>query len=115
MDKNYIAQLEAENYDLRNRLGLDNRTQGTGNAVEVHSTKKDDLARSEEKLRILFTYHNDPEKVPIYQAINLATSHCARVILNTVPSCPDRTLALEHIRDARMRANAAIACDGVSF
>lgn len=68
-----------------------------------------------ELLTHLFTYHNDPAKVPTYDAINRATRICAEAILHAVPACADRTHALRLIRDVRMWANAAVACDGVSF
>lgn len=68
-----------------------------------------------ELLTHLFTYHNDPAKVPTYDAINRATRICAEAILHAVPPCADRTHALRLIRDVRMWANAAVACDGVTF
>lgn len=68
-----------------------------------------------ELLTHLFTYHNDPGKVPVYDAINRATRICAEAILHAVPPCEDRRHALQLLRDVRMWANAAVACDGVTF
>jgi hypothetical protein len=60
------------------------------------------------------TYHaaTEPQRVA-YKAINTA----ARLFLETIflqcPECADRTDALRKVREARMTANAAIACDGL--
>jgi hypothetical protein len=60
-----------------------------------------------------FTYHSPtPEQLPKYQAIREAAKHLAEVILENTPPSADQTVAIRHIRDAGMIANASIACGG---
>ncbi len=60
-----------------------------------------------------FTYHGpDDNQVARYAAINEAAKTFARVVRDNTPPSADQTCAMRHIRDARMTANAAIACDG---
>jgi hypothetical protein len=60
----------------------------------------------------IFTYHDDPAKIPRYQAIRHAAADFAHVILENTPQCADQTAAIRKIREAVMTANAAIALDG---
>jgi hypothetical protein len=60
----------------------------------------------------MFTYHDDPAKVPKYQAINEAAKAFAKAVIANTSPCADQTSAIRKIRDARMWANAAIALDG---
>lgn len=61
----------------------------------------------------LFTYQPPtPESLPKFAAVATACEAACRVIVENVPSCADRTLAIQHLVDARMRANVAIALDG---
>lgn len=69
----------------------------------------------EEVLTKIFSYHDDPRKIPNYIAIRTAAKHFAEVILQNAPGCADRTRALNMVRDSVMLANAAVALDGVSF
>jgi len=60
-----------------------------------------------------FTYHAPTETDKVcYSAINDAALAFARVVMATTPSCPDQSAAIRLIREARMTANAAIACKG---
>lgn len=111
-----LGQLEEEAKYLNDALNEARCKYAPGQPMGLEAVNRCAEPMSEERLlKILFTYHNDPSKLPAYDAINRATRICAEAILKAVQACPDRTLALEHIRDARMRANAAVACDGVSF
>jgi len=60
----------------------------------------------------MFTYHDDPAKVPHYQAVNEAAKEFFRTIQEHCPASPDRSAAFRMVREARMTANAAIALDG---
>jgi len=69
--------------------------------------------RGADDLEKLFTYQQPtPEMQEHFSAVSKACEAAARVIVEHVPSCADRTLAIQHLVDARMRANAAIALDG---
>ena len=62
----------------------------------------------------LFTYHSPTEDdVVKYAAINDAAKNLARVILDSCPPCADQSAAIRKVREARMTANAAIACKGL--
>lgn len=67
-----------------------------------------------ENLDDVFSYHSpsgtQPER---FLAISRAMKEAARAILENVPRCPDRTRAINALRDARMLANAAVALEHV--
>ena len=65
-----------------------------------------------EQIEDMFTYHNDPEKVSRYRAINQAAILLFVAIQNNCPDSADRQAAFRMVREARMTANAAIALDG---
>lgn len=68
----------------------------------------------EERLDWLFEYHPaTPEQTLKYGAITKAAKEFARVILTECPECDDQSVAFRAVREARMWANAAIACNGV--
>ena len=67
---------------------------------------------SDEQIDDMFTYHNDPAKVPHYEAVNEAAKAFFRVIQEHCPTSADRSAAFRMVREARMTANAAIALDG---
>lgn len=59
----------------------------------------------------LFTYHPPtPEQLVQYQTIRDAGKQFALTLVQTVTAGPDRAVALRHIRDAVLSANAQIAC-----
>lgn len=60
------------------------------------------------------TYHKPTEaKTRAYEAINQATAQFMEIVFIHCPESADRTDALRKIREARMVANASIACDGI--
>lgn len=69
----------------------------------------------EARVDTLFTYHppSDAQRLD-YDAINKAAKEFALVVLMCTPSGADQSAAIRKIREARMTANAAIACGGVS-
>jgi hypothetical protein len=60
----------------------------------------------------MFTYHDDPAKVPHYQAVNDAAKAFFKVVQDHCPESADRSAAFRMIRESRMTANMAIALDG---
>lgn len=66
-----------------------------------------------ERLRYLFTYHAPGKnQQPLYDAISTKALELALLIHEIAPSCPDRSVALRCVREARMWANSAIANEG---
>lgn len=64
----------------------------------------------------LFTYHASSETdKALYAAINDAALSFARVVLRSTPKGSDQSAAIRMIREARMTANAAIACRGAEL
>lgn len=69
--------------------------------------------KDKELLEDLFTYHQpEPGDKERYEAITAATRAFAAVVLEQCPPSADRSAAIRKIREARMTANAAIACKG---
>lgn len=61
----------------------------------------------------VFRYHAPTEEQQVtYAGLRRAGAQFAAVILDTVPACEDRTAALDKVREAVMRANAAVALEG---
>lgn len=59
----------------------------------------------------LFSYHAPTADQRVrYERINAAAREFAEVILECTPPGADQSCAIRHVRDARMTANAAIAC-----
>ncbi len=70
----------------------------------------------DEDIKDLFSYHGaDEQQQKQFTEISLALMYAAQVIRNNAPACADQTLALQHLRDARMRANSAVALRGRGF
>lgn len=69
---------------------------------------------TKEDLQNWFTHHApaNGSEIEKYTKIRDKAKELAEVILETTPSCPDQTVAIRHIRDAVMTANASIACGG---
>lgn len=58
-----------------------------------------------------FDYHQpDPADRPKYEAITAASRAMAAIIFENCPPGPDRDAALMRLREARLVANASIAC-----
>lgn len=62
-----------------------------------------------ENVDAVFTYQNDPNRVPAYEAIRAKAKELAIVLLENVPKCADRSTAMRHLRQAVMNANAGVA------
>ena len=61
-----------------------------------------------------FVYHApSADDCMRYERITIAAKQLARVIMETCPQCADQSAALRLVREARMTANASIACKGV--
>lgn len=59
-------------------------------------------------------YHAPTGDQPIrFENVSAAAEALMRVILENSPRCPDRTRAINAVRDARMLANSAIALENV--
>jgi hypothetical protein len=67
---------------------------------------------TEEMIDDMMTYHNDPDKVPDYKAINAAAKAFVKAIVAHTPQCADQSNCIRLVREARMWANAAIALEG---
>lgn len=65
-------------------------------------------------IEAIFTYHppegDQPER---YQKLRDAAKIFAQVLVESVPSCADRSAAMRHLRECCMTANAAIALKGL--
>lgn len=57
-------------------------------------------------------HHATPEQLGHFEAIHVNAKQLARVILERVPACADRTMALRLLREASMMACAAVSLDG---
>ena len=63
-------------------------------------------------IEAMFTYHAPTSEQRIaYDRINTVAMQLARVINDACPDCPDKSAAIRLVREARMTANAAIACE----
>ncbi len=61
----------------------------------------------------IFSYHApDEEQKRKYELIRGAAKNFAWVLLDEVPECADRSVAIRCLRECVMNANAAIALDG---
>jgi hypothetical protein len=66
-----------------------------------------------ENLHDAFEYHPwDQVQTETGTVVRAALEAAARVIIQEVPDCPDRSVALRKIREARMDANSAITHRG---
>jgi hypothetical protein len=67
-----------------------------------------------EDLKNRFYYHRpDQVALDMHQRVNDLTFELAVKLTNLLPEGRNLSLVLTHLEDARMRANAAIACDRV--
>ena len=71
----------------------------------------------DDDIKRMFTYNNAPteEQKAQFKAISDTLMYAAQVIRDNSPASADQTLALQHLVDARMRANKAIAHGGETF
>lgn len=62
----------------------------------------------------VFTYQKADEKqLDAFYCVRIAIVNAAKVILEVVPDCADRTTALRKLREVRMDCNAAISLRGL--
>ena len=88
------------------------RVRTKGNAGRSPSPRFADVI-NRDNLHRLFTYQNPtPAKNETYQQIRDAGYAFANTILALTPPSGDQQAALQCVREAVMRANAAIALDG---
>jgi len=65
---------------------------------------------TEEELEARFTYHAPkPDQLPRYDRIRQEAKALARLIVNITPASREQSIALSHLEEAVMMANAAIA------
>ena len=68
------------------------------------------LPKKDVGIEDMFTYHPPVNDQPArYEKIRDTAKELAYLIQDLTPKCPDQTVAIRHIRDAVMNANAAIA------
>jgi len=74
----------------------------------THPSSNVDLSNVDD----IFSYHPPSGDQPSrYERIRAAAKEFAIAILRDVPACADRSVAIRHVRDAVMIANAAIALE----
>ena len=65
-----------------------------------------------EKISRLFDYHRPtPEQAAKYERISEAVTHLASISYECCPEGQDQDAAIQRLRETRMLANAAIACE----
>lgn len=85
-------------------------TSGEFDFVEMYEKLS---VENRDKIENWVTYHAPTEEqIPRYHAIKEAARAFLTAILTVTPPCADQSAALRLVREARMTANAAIACDG---
>lgn len=68
---------------------------------------------TDEELSDVMDYHQwTPDQVRKGQDVRHYIGEAMKVIIRTVPPCPDRSTALRKIREARMDCNSAITHGG---
>lgn len=68
---------------------------------------------TDDEVKDIMDYHKwSDEQIKAGQAIREAIGVALKVIINTVPPCPDRSVAIRKLREARMDANSAITHNG---
>ena len=77
----------------------------------MRATVVDDAVRAE--VKSVFEYHPwDKEKIEKGRLVRAALEEAFLVVIANVPPCPDRTVALRKLREARMDCNSALTHDG---
>lgn len=64
-----------------------------------------------------FTYHppaSEAEKM-FYERFRNTMKDCALFLIEILPECPERTIAIRHIEQAVMYANATVARKGLAL
>ena len=66
-----------------------------------------------DELDDVFEYHKwDDNQIELGRRVRVVLSGAFAQIIENVPPCPDRTVALRKIREARMDCNSAITHNG---
>lgn len=66
-----------------------------------------------ENVEDLFAYHKpEADQLEAFEKVREAGVNLVKVILEYVPECADRTVAIRKVREVRMDANQAIALRG---
>src|ERR1041384_3455114 len=73
--------------------------------------------RIDEDIDNIMTFNSNPtdEEKKNFVAIAEGDKVFAQIIRNNSPKCARQTIALQHVVDARMSANAAVATRGANF
>lgn len=68
---------------------------------------------SQEDVDDVFEYHKwTDEQIAKGSLVRQALGYAFKLIVENVPPCPDRTVALRKIREARMDCNSALTHNG---
>lgn len=68
---------------------------------------------TEEEIKDIMDYHKwTEEQIKSGQAIRESIGIALKIIIDTVPPCPDRSVAIRKLREARMDVNSAITHNG---
>lgn len=90
-----------------------------GERTEIHTAKYPLDGATEKRLKELFTYHKPFGDQPVrFEKISVSIWLAAQIVCENVPPGVQRDRAIEFLVQARMMANAGIACneeDGVEI
>lgn len=68
---------------------------------------------TDDEVKDIMDYHKwSDEQIKNGQSIREAIGAALKVIIDTVPPCPDRSVAIRKLREARMDVNSAITHNG---
>lgn len=68
----------------------------------------------EKEIEDMFTYRPwGPDQINRGGMVRAALATAVKTIIENVPPCPDRSVAIRKIREARMDANSAITSGGL--
>lgn len=67
------------------------------------------MGLTQEDIAEIFVYHDKPAQAPKYIEIRNKAKELASLILDCTPESAEQTLAIRHVQQAVMFANAAIA------
>lgn len=71
------------------------------------------ISVTDEEINDIMDYHKwTEEQIKNGVAIRESLGAAMKIIINTVPPCPDRSIAIRKLREARMDCNSAITHSG---
>jgi len=77
--------------------------------VDINRT----MSITEEEVADIMDYHKwSDDQIKCGQGVREAIGKALKTIIELVPPCPDRTVAIRKLREARMDANSAITHNG---